>query len=143
MQFLGDLDPVRMQEEFRRADIFLFTSIRDSFGTVVLEAMTHGLPVVALDIHGVAARVPDGAAIKVPAQSRAATAAALADALHRLAADPELRYQLGVAAWDYAATQMWSRRARDERLVPRVASMHGRGEVADIGSHGAIAGAAT
>jgi len=113
VQFLGDLDPVRMQEEFRRADIFLFTSIRDSFGTVVLEAMTHGLPVVALDIHGVAARVPDGAAIKVPAQSRAATAAALADALHRLVADPELRYQLGVAAWDYAATQMWSRRASE------------------------------
>jgi glycosyltransferase involved in cell wall biosynthesis len=113
VQFLGDLDPVWMQREFQRADIFLFTSIRDSFGTVVLEAMTHGLPVVALDIHGVAARVPDGAAIKVPAQSRTATAVSLAAALDRLVADPGLRHQIGAAAWDYAATQMWSQRASE------------------------------
>jgi hypothetical protein len=35
----------------------------------------------------------------------------VADALERLVADPELRHQLGVAAWEYAATQMWSQRA--------------------------------
>jgi glycosyltransferase involved in cell wall biosynthesis len=123
VEFLGELDPPRMHEEFRRADVFLFTSIRDSFGTVVLEAMTHGLPVVALDIHGVAARMPAAAGIKVAAQSRVATAAALASALLALSEDPELRHELGVAAWDYAATQVWSRRVAEmSALYRRVAT---------------------
>jgi len=110
----------------------------------VLEAMTYALPVVTLDIHGVGAYMPQGAGIKVAAGSRAVTVRALASALDTLAADPELRNTMGMEGWHYAATQLWSRRAEQMSALYRgLVSTHGRGEVADIGGHGAIAGAAT
>src|SRR5204863_8820221 len=103
----------------QRADIFLFTSVRDSFGTVVLEAMTYGVPVVALDLHGVAARMPADAGIKVPVASRQETVRRLAAGLERLADNPGLRYEMGVAGWRYARTQLWSARAAEMNLLYR------------------------
>ena len=117
--FTGELQPARMREEFQRADIFLFTSVRDSFGTVVLEAMTYGVPVVALDLHGVAARMPADAGIKVPVASREETVRRLAAGLERLADNPGLRYEMGVAGWRYARTQLWSARAAEMNLLYR------------------------
>jgi glycosyltransferase involved in cell wall biosynthesis len=111
VEFVGKLPPEQMLEEFRRADVFLFTSVRDSFGSVVLEAMGHGLPLVALDLHGVGAFVPNGAGIKVPVGSRAAVVRELSAALGRLAGDPDLRQQMGGEARKFAITQLWSRRA--------------------------------
>jgi len=123
VEFVGGLSPAQMHAEFRRADVFLFTSVRDSFGTVVLEAMSHGVPVVALDIHGVGARMPAEAGIKVQATTRSATAQALAAALRRLSASPALRHQMGAAGWRYASTQLWSQRAAEmSALYVRISS---------------------
>jgi glycosyltransferase involved in cell wall biosynthesis len=144
VEFLGELGPDGMRQQFRMADVFLFTSVRDSCASVVLEAMTHGLPVVTLDIHGVGAYMPDAAGIKVVAGSRTATVRALASALDTLAADPVLRDTMGKAGWHYAATQLWSHRAEQmSALYRRLVSRHGRGDVTDIGGHGAIADVAT
>jgi glycosyltransferase involved in cell wall biosynthesis len=144
VEFLGELGPDGMRDQFRKADIFLFTSVRDSCASVVLEAMTYALPVVTLDIHGVGAYMPDAAGIKVAAASRTATVRALASALDTLAADPVLRNTMGMEGWHYAATQRWSRRAEQmSALYRRLASTHGRGEVADIDGHGAIADVST
>ena len=111
VELMGKLPPKQMHEEFRRADIFLFTSVRDSFGSVVLEAMSHGLPVVAVDLHGVGAFVPSDAAFKIPVGSRLSVAQGLAAALDRLAGDPNLRHAMGSAGWRFASTQLWSKRA--------------------------------
>jgi glycosyltransferase involved in cell wall biosynthesis len=144
VEFLGELGPDGMRDQFRKADVFLFTSVRDSCASVVLEAMTYALPVVTLDIHGVGAYMPDAAGIKVAAGSRTATVRALASALDTLAADPGLRYRIGMEGWRFAATQLWSGRAQQmSALYRRLVSPHGRGEVADIGGHGAIADVAT
>lgn len=144
VEFLGELGPDGMRQQFRLADVFLFTSVRDSCANVVLEAMTYALPVVTLDLHGVGAYMPDAAGIKVPAGSRAATVRALASALDTLAADRELRNTMGMEGWHYAATQLWSRRAGEmSALYRRLVSTHGRGEVAEIGDPGTIAGMAT
>ena len=39
-------------ELFGSHDLFLFPSLHDSGGFVVLEALSHGLPVVCLDLGG-------------------------------------------------------------------------------------------
>ena len=41
-----------VEDRYRSADIFVFPSLRDSGGLVVLEAMAHGLPVVCADLGG-------------------------------------------------------------------------------------------
>jgi len=48
------------------ASLLLFTSLRESFGTQILEAMGRGLPVVCLDLHGIADAKVGLAAEKVP-----------------------------------------------------------------------------
>lgn len=51
--FTGNLSGETLAEHYASADLFLFPSMTDTFGNVVLEAMASGLPVVAFD-HGAA-----------------------------------------------------------------------------------------
>jgi len=111
VRFLGRLPWAEMPEIFRRADSFLFTSLLDSSGTVVFEAMAHALPILSLNHQGVGVFVPPEAGIKVPVTTPAQTVAALAHALHRLAKSPQIRHKMGEAAWAYAKSQTWDRRA--------------------------------
>lgn len=118
VEFLGLLSAQELQQRFREADGFLFTSIRDSFGTIILEAMAHALPVIALDHQGVAAHVPDAAAVKVPVTSPSETVEALAARINQLASSPELRVRIGRAGWEFARAQAWERKvATVERLL--------------------------
>jgi glycosyltransferase involved in cell wall biosynthesis len=104
-----------MREAFLGAHAFVFTSLRDSFGTVVLEAMAHGLPVVTLDHQGVGTFLPEAAAIKVPVTTPEDTVRLLAEAIDRLAADEALRLRMAQAAWRFAQAERWDRRA--ERML--------------------------
>jgi len=80
------------------ADVFLFPSLRDGGGAVVVEAMAAGKPVVCLDLAGPALHITDTCGIKVPARSRAETLALMDQALERLYRDRALCSRLGQAA---------------------------------------------
>jgi glycosyltransferase involved in cell wall biosynthesis len=108
--FLGRLPWAEMCTHYQNADAFLFTSLKDSFGTVVAEAMGSGLPVLTLDHQGVARFVPDDAGIKVPVTTPDETVAGLADGLRFLQAHPEERAAMGEAAWRSARTLTWDAR---------------------------------
>ena len=79
-------------------DIFIFTSLRDTSGNVLLEAMAAGLPAVTLRHHGAAMIATDETALRIPPTSANETAHRLADALVQLAADAGLRARMGEAA---------------------------------------------
>jgi glycosyltransferase involved in cell wall biosynthesis len=111
VRFLGYLPWLEMTAVFRQADAFLFTSLRDSSGSVVWEAMAHGLPALALDHQGVGTFVPSEASIKVPVTDPEQTVAALAQGIRALARSPQTRRRMGEAALAYAKTQAWDRRA--------------------------------
>ncbi len=74
------------------ADIFVSTTIADSFGQTLLEASSCGLPVVVPDVGGVKDVVVDGETGFVTGPPSAASILA---AIDRLLADPELRQRLG------------------------------------------------
>jgi glycosyltransferase involved in cell wall biosynthesis len=78
-------------------DVLCAPSRAESFSYVILEAMACARPVVAAAVDGAQEAVADGRnGLLVPPEDPAA----LADALDRLARDPELRRRLGVAAYD-------------------------------------------
>jgi glycosyltransferase involved in cell wall biosynthesis len=85
-----------VEELFRLADVFVFPSWREGFGTVQIEAMASGLPCVVYDVPGISADIfPDGSCgIRVP-ENRAE---AYVLAVNNLLSDPALRQRLGDAA---------------------------------------------
>jgi len=98
-------------------DMFLFTSLRDTSGNVLLEAMAAGLPAVTVRHHGAAEIATDETAICVPVRTIPETVAGLADGLIKLAGSVESRTRLGLAAqarvaevfaWDKKALQVSS-----------------------------------
>lgn len=64
VKFLGRIPHSEVFEECRKSDVFLFTSVRDSFGSQLLEAASQGLPIIALDLGGVS-NIPDEATVKI------------------------------------------------------------------------------
>lgn len=111
VEFLGRVPRETMEAHFQNCDALVFTSLRDSFGSVVLEAMSYGLPVIALNHQGVGAFVPDDASIKVPVNSPEQVITDLANAFDVLASNPQLQRTMSRAALAFAENQTWRRRA--------------------------------
>jgi glycosyltransferase involved in cell wall biosynthesis len=80
-----------------RHDVFVFTSLRDTSGNVVLEAMAAGLPVITFRHQGVAEMTTDETARRVPITTRRGTVVQLGEAMVAVARSPELRERLGRA----------------------------------------------
>lgn len=95
------------------ADLFVCSSYEESFPRVVLEAMAFALPIVSTDVHGIPemARPGQEAVLVAPGDS-----SALADAMARVLADPNLAQKLATqgrtrVAANYTAIQLLSRHA--------------------------------
>jgi len=88
VKFMGRVTRDRTAEFYRAADVFVFPTLSDGFGLTQLEAMSHGLPVIATTHCGEV--VSDGAdGLIVPAGDGDALAQAIArldDDRHMLAA---------------------------------------------------------
>jgi glycosyltransferase involved in cell wall biosynthesis len=101
-----------LRTAYAEHDAILFTSLRDSFGSQVLEAMAMGLPIISVDLHGAHDWVPDGASLKVPVTNPKETVSSLADAIEKYVPLPvATKTQMSMHAWNFAKTQSWSARA--------------------------------
>jgi glycosyltransferase involved in cell wall biosynthesis len=92
---LKDFSP-RIQDEMISSSIFVHTSLWESFGLVLIEAMSLGLPVVAYDCpFGPRSIITDGKdGFLVPLNDEVA----FAECLSQLMKDEELRLQMGANA---------------------------------------------
>jgi len=107
VEFLGRVSDEEKAQLFRTADVYAAPATgRESFGIVLLEAMASGVAIVASDIHGYKGVVRrDVEGLLVPPRDRKALAAALA----RVLADPDLRARLGAAGPERAQQFSWER----------------------------------
>ncbi len=81
-------------------DLFLFPSLHDGSGWVVLEALCHGMPVVCLDLGGPKDIVTpqSGIVVKTGGLSTAQVAARLADEIYEAFSSPPLLERLSAGA---------------------------------------------
>jgi glycosyltransferase involved in cell wall biosynthesis/predicted metal-dependent phosphoesterase TrpH len=103
--FLGWLGGEDLAVAYASADVFLFCSVTDTYGQVILEAGASGLPVIAIAEGGPAALVENrhtGLLCRPDADH-------VAGSLLQLAASPELRTKLGSAGVRSARARSWDR----------------------------------
>jgi glycosyltransferase involved in cell wall biosynthesis len=92
--FCGSVPHEEIGDYYAAADLFAFPSPTDTMGLVLVEAMSAGLPCVAVGEYGPGEVVIDGeTGFVVPFDERP-----FADALARLLRDPSLRHRMGQAA---------------------------------------------
>ena len=95
IQLMGAVRERDLDELFETADLFVSASLFEGYGMVLGEAMQRGLPIVTTTGGAASETVPDGAGLKVPPGDVLALRTALANAM----ANPDLRRELGAAAF--------------------------------------------
>ncbi|TDA65849.1 MAG: glycosyltransferase family 4 protein [Clostridia bacterium] len=110
--FTGVLPPPEVANCYQGADLFLFASLTETQGLVLVEAMAAGLPVVAVQAGGVTDVLQDGRQGFI-SQEKVQDLAAKALLLLR---DPELRRQMGARARE-RAQEFTAERCTDRLLA--------------------------
>jgi glycosyltransferase involved in cell wall biosynthesis len=104
VEFTGRVDNAGMAALYRSADLMLNPSTVDNMPNSVLEALASGVAVISTNVGGVPFLVEDGkTALLVPPASPEAMAAAML----RLAASPELAARLRAAGLHYVQQYAW------------------------------------
>jgi glycosyltransferase involved in cell wall biosynthesis len=116
------MERAAVMRAYLRHDTFLFPSLHDSSGNVVLEALSCGLPVICLDAGGPAVLVDPSCGFKVRPGEPSQVVEDLARALHALASRPALAEAMGEAARHHARDHYsWARQVlRMEQLYRAV-----------------------
>jgi glycosyltransferase involved in cell wall biosynthesis len=97
-------------------DVFVMPSLSEGLGTAILEAGAAGLPIVATRVGGIPDIVEDGeTGLLVPAGEPGA----LAEAVIRMARDPDLAARCGAAAAEHVRAKF-----SEERLVERTEALY-------------------
>jgi glycosyltransferase involved in cell wall biosynthesis len=112
VRWLKWLPQIELLDQYRRHDVFLFPSLRDSGGMALLEAMAHGLPVVCTNCGGPGVIVNESCGRVVATGGRRAEDVAedLTEALVTLSANRGLLGRLGRGAreraWEFDFRKM-------------------------------------
>ena len=105
--FLGFVPDEELPALFSLADVFAFPSLYEGFGLPPLEAMACGAPVVASDTSCLPEVLSEAALFVDPTDVRA-----LAETLHRVLIDEELRQEMSKRGLGRAAQFSWSASAQ-------------------------------
>jgi glycosyltransferase involved in cell wall biosynthesis len=92
--------------------VFIFCSLRDSFGGQYLEAMANALPLIYLDHMGAGDHIPDDAGIGIEVSNPHATKEAIARAITYFCEHPDECQRRGAVGFNFARMQTWDARAR-------------------------------
>ena len=113
--FVPQVDCARMLVD---SDALILNSLRECGGAVILEAQAMGLAVIASDWGGPRDYVGEDTGILVPPSPRAGFEDRLADAISRLARDPELTRSLGFAGAQRVRNRFaWTKRIDQIEMI--------------------------
>ena len=104
VEFVGSKPQELLPLYYSAADITIMPSHYESFGLVAVEAMASGTPVIASNVGGLSYTVKDGeTGFLVPEENHFA----LAEQVHNLLKNPELRLRMGEQAAEHAQQYSW------------------------------------
>lgn len=110
----GNIENSKVKEEMRKSDIFFFTSVSEDTSTVVLEAVSCGLPVLCFDTCGMGYVINESVGQKVPLTNPRQSADEFAEKINYLYNNREYLQKLSDGckqrqkelSWDNKAKQM-------------------------------------
>jgi glycosyltransferase involved in cell wall biosynthesis len=118
----GFVDHARVPAVLAHLDVLVLPSVYEELGSVIVEAMASGVPVVATRVGGIPEVVRDGETGLLvdtpPGVDDEVLATTLAAALDTLVADPDLRERMALAARRHAAAYSWP------ALATRIADLY-------------------
>ncbi len=113
---LGTLPGDELIRWYHAADAFVFPSVKEGWGLVVLEALAAGLPVITTDLPVFQEYLTEReSSLMVPVGD----ASALAEAMHQIASDADLRSRLALAGPALAHRYTWNTCARRHAEIYR------------------------
>ena len=121
----GRLSRIDALTRMKKGHVFVITSLKDLTSTVLLEALSLGLPVVCPDHCGFADVVDSSCGIKIPMNSPAGLTQGIGEAIQQLGADEALRQSLAQGALRRADEFSWQKKqALLEELCRKAVSGH-------------------
>jgi len=112
--FLGNISYSKMNELYEWADIFVFPSLREASGTVILEAMSHGVPVIALNLNGAKNIIDPSCGILIDITNPQQMINDFANAIIKLCENPLLRIEMGNNARKKVEEKfLWEKRGKE------------------------------
>lgn len=116
ISFHGRVSDDFLENLYQQSDIFVLPSLHETFGIVLLEAMSFGLPIIATNVGAIPELVIDGenGILVHPDDPHS-----LADAIRQLLASPAKREKLGTNGYDFilANHEFYSWESVGKRLI--------------------------
>lgn len=115
VDFKGSLRGKKLWNAYRQASVFVLPSLKESFGTVLIEAMAHNLPVIGTHIGGIPDIVTHGkeGLIVPPYNSQA-----LADAITTILKNSALAETMGKAGFEKVKNNyLWDTKLKTTKAV--------------------------
>lgn len=117
VQFVGSVPYEKMIEEYHKATVFIMPSIRETTGTVILEALGHGLPVITINRFGAATILNNENAWLYDGQTKEEFINGLKDAMIDCIRNPEQARRKGKNAQITARKLLWSEKGKTYQKI--------------------------
>lgn len=107
INWVGRVPFEKVKEYYATHDAFFFTSLRDSSPAQLIEAMSFGLPVITLNLHGQGTMITEECGFKASTSDSNKTIDELTEFIIELKNNLDLRRFLSENAFKYASNQTW------------------------------------
>lgn len=112
IRWKGNVDNSEVLREMQSADLFFFTSVSDDTSTVVMEAISNGLPVLCFNACGFGYVVNDTVGVKIPLSNPDQSVREFAEKIKYLYAHRDVLHRLSLGCMQRQKDLSWDSKAR-------------------------------
>ena len=121
VQFMGAVEYSEMQREYERSDVLIMPSIRETTGTVLIEAMSQGMPIITINKFGGAILVDENTGWLYSGENQKSYIAGLKNAMVACIVNPKEVERRGQNARKKVKDYTWKRKCDQyEKIYKRL-----------------------